>query len=117
VSRVLDHVGGPYIAQDVSVLALDGHIASIGNLSGEDAVIDLASLMRVRGSLSSASLRARTREDKADILTDLRQVVWPLYESGLIKPVTFATFGLRDVRDAHELMESSAHIGKILLLP
>jgi putative PIG3 family NAD(P)H quinone oxidoreductase len=117
VSRVLDHIGGPYIAQDVSVLALDGHIASIGNLSGQDAIIDMASLMRVRGSLSSASLRARTREDKADILTDLRQVVWPLYESGLIKPVTFATFGLRDVRDAHVLMESSAHIGKILLLP
>jgi putative PIG3 family NAD(P)H quinone oxidoreductase len=116
-SRVLDHIGGPYIAQDISVLAHDGQIASIGNMSGEDAVIDPAALMRVRGSLSAASLRARSREDKAEILSDLLRTVWPLYESGDISPVTYKTFGLRDARDAHLLMESSAHIGKILLLP
>jgi putative PIG3 family NAD(P)H quinone oxidoreductase len=117
VSRVLDHVGGPYIARDISVLARDGQIASIGNMSGEDAVIDPSALMRVRGSLSAASLRARSREDKAEILSDLLRTVWPLYESGDISPVTYKTFGLRDARDAHLLMESSAHIGKILLLP
>jgi putative PIG3 family NAD(P)H quinone oxidoreductase len=116
VSRILDHIGGPYIAQDISILDLDGHIACIGNMSGEDAVINISALTRVRGSISSASLRARTREDKADILNDLLEVVWPLYESGQLKPLTHSMFPLREASAAHVLMESSAHIGKILLL-
>jgi len=116
VSRVLDHVGGPYIARDIAVLALDGHIASIGNMSGEAATINMGALMQVRGSLSSAGLRGRTLEDKASIMQDLRERVWPLFETGAIKPLTHATFALKDVREAHRLMESSAHIGKILLV-
>jgi len=116
VSRVLDHIGGPYIARDISILALDGHIASIANMSGEPAVINMGALMQVRGSLSSASLRARTLEDKASILSDICEIVWPLYENGTLTPLTHATFPLRDARKAHLLMESSAHIGKILLL-
>ena len=116
VSRVLDHIGGPYIARDIAVLALDGHIASIGNMSGEPAIINMGALMGVRGSLSSAGLRGRTLGDKASIIRDLSDFVWPLFESGSVKPLTHATFALQDVREAHRLMESSAHIGKILLL-
>jgi NADPH2:quinone reductase len=85
-------------------------------MSGEDAVINISALTRVRGSISSASLRARTREDKADILNDLLEVVWQLYESGQLNPLTHSMFPLREASAAHVLMESSAHIGKILLL-
>jgi len=116
VSRVLDHIGGPYIARNISVLALDGRIASIGNMSGENSEINMGSLMRVRGSVSASSLRARALEDKADILGDVRRVIWPLFENGTLKPLTHATFPLQDAREAHLLMQSSAHIGKILLL-
>ncbi|MBK5238372.1 MAG: NAD(P)H-quinone oxidoreductase [Actinomycetales bacterium] len=116
VSRVLDHVGGPYIARDIAVLALDGHIASIANMSGKEAVINLGALMQVRGSLSSASLRARSLEDKADILQDLREFVWPLFENGTLKPLTHSTFPFRDASEAHRLMQASTHIGKILLV-
>lgn len=117
VSRVLDHIGGPYIARDIAILALDGRIASIGNMSREDAVIKMGSLMRVRGSLSSAGLRARSLEDKASILRDVLEFVWPLFEDGRLKPITHATFAIRDAGEAHRLMETSAHIGKIILLP
>ena len=116
VSRVLDHVGGPYIARDIAVLALGGHIASIGNMSGEDATIKMGALMRVRGTLSAAGLRARTIEDKADILREVREIIWPLYENGALKPLTHATFPLKDAREAQLLMQSSKHIGKIVLL-
>jgi putative PIG3 family NAD(P)H quinone oxidoreductase len=117
VARVLDHVGGTYISDDISILDLDGRISSIGNMSGGVAVIDLAALTRIRGTISAASLRARTLEDKADIIQGLLRVVWPLYENGELRPTTFATFPLSEARDAHILMESSAHIGKIVLLP
>lgn len=117
VSRILDHIGGPYIAKDISILHTDGHISCIANMSGKVAEIDIPSLTKVRGSISSASLRARSAEDKADILKDLERVVWPLYESGRLKANTFSTFPLQEAREAHQLMESSVHIGKILLLP
>lgn len=116
VSRVLDHVGGSYIARDISVLALDGHIASIANMSAEDATIKMGALMQVRGSLSAAGLRARSSEAKTVIFGDLREFVWPLFENGSIKALTHATFSLREAADAHRLMKASTHIGKILLL-
>ncbi len=116
VSRVLDHVGGTYIARDISVLALDGHIASIGNMSGEDATIKMGALMQVRGSLSAAGLRARSSEAKTVIFGDLREFVWPLFENGTLRPLTHATFPLQEAADAHRLMKTSTHIGKILLL-
>lgn len=116
VSRVLDHIGGDYIARNIAVLALDGHIASIGNMAGQEASINMGALMKVRGSLSAASLRARTLNDKADIVRQLRKFVWPLFEEGAIRPVTHATFPLQHARDAHILMASSEHTGKIVLL-
>ena len=116
VSRVLDHIGGPYIARDIAVLAMDGHIASIGSMSGQEATINMGALMKVRGSLSAASLRARTLNDKADIVRQLRKFVWPLFEEGVIRPVTHATFPLQHARDAHILLASSEHTGKIVLL-
>jgi NADPH:quinone reductase-like Zn-dependent oxidoreductase len=72
--------------------------------------------MRVRGTLSSSSLRARSSDDKAALLGELRTFVWPLFENGVIHPVTHATFTLEEAPEAHRLMESSEHIGKILLL-
>lgn len=113
---ILDHVGGSNIARNIDVLALDGHIVSIGNLSGEPTALDLGALMRVRGTLSSSSLRARSSDDKAALLGELRTFVWPLFENGVIHPVTHATFTLEEAPEAHRLMESSEHIGKILLL-
>jgi putative PIG3 family NAD(P)H quinone oxidoreductase len=117
VDVVLDMVGGSYFARNLSALALEGRLVQIA--AAESGVIEKFSLWTMltkRLTITGSTLRARTVAQKAEIARALREKVWPLLEAGTVKPVIHATFPLGEARQAHELMESSAHTGKILLL-
>ena len=115
VDLILDMVGGPYIEKNLKSLALEGRLVQIAFLQGSKVALDLMPIMIKRLSYSGSTLRPRTVAQKAAIAQDLLRQVWPLLESGKVKPVIHATFALKDARRAHELMESSKHIGKIML--
>jgi putative PIG3 family NAD(P)H quinone oxidoreductase len=117
VDVVLDIVGASYLARNIEALAPGGRITVIGFQGGRTAELDLTKLMAKRGSISSTGLRARPHDDKARIVAGVRREVWPLVEAGAIKPTIFTTMPLAAAAEAHELMESSDHLGKILLLP
>jgi len=112
---VLDMVGGPYIQKNISVLAVDGRLVQIAFLKGSKAELDLVQVMLKRLTLTGSTLRARSVALKAEIAAHLRREIWPLLEAGTAKPIIHATFPLEQARQAHELMESSAHLGKIML--
>jgi NADPH:quinone reductase-like Zn-dependent oxidoreductase len=117
VDVVLDMVGGSYFARNLSVLALEGRLVQIA--AAESGVIEKFNLWPVllrRLTITGSTLRARTAAQKAEIAAALREKVWPLLDAGRVKPIIHATFPLEEARQAHELMESSAHVGKILLL-
>ena len=115
VDVVLDMVGGDYIARSIEVMAPDGRHVSIAFLRGAKATLNLFPVMTKRLTLTGSTLRARTVEEKGRIARELREKVWPLLEAGTVKPVIHATFPLERAEDAHRLMESSAHVGKIVL--
>jgi NADPH:quinone reductase len=115
VDVVLDMVAGPYVAREIDCLADDGRIALIALLGGAKADLDLGQVLRRRLSISGSTLRPRPVAFKAAIAERLRERVWPLIEQGKIKPVIYKTFPLEEAAQAHALMESSTHIGKIVL--
>ena len=116
VDVILDIIGGSYVGRNLSALAVDGRLVQIGLQSGESTVsVDLLRILSRRSTLTGSTLRPRSVEEKGQIAAALRREVWPLLESGAVKPVIFRTFPLRDAAAAHRLMESSAHIGKIVL--
>ncbi len=115
VDVILDMVGGDYIQRNIAALATDGRIVYIAFLRGSQAEINLLPLMLKRGTLTGSTLRARTVEQKGAIAAPLKRVVWPLIEQGKVKPEIYRTFPLAQAADAHRLMESSQHIGKIVL--
>jgi putative PIG3 family NAD(P)H quinone oxidoreductase len=115
VDLILDMVGGPYIEKNLKSLALEGRVVQIAFLQGSKVALDVMPLMLKRLTFTGSTLRPRTVEQKAAIAQALQQQVWPLLESGKVKPVIHATFPLKDAKLAHELMESSTHIGKIML--
>ncbi len=108
-------VAGEYVAREISCLADDGRIALIALLGGAKATIDLGQVLRRRLSISGSTLRPRPVSFKAAIAWRLQEKVWPLIELGKIKPVIFKTFPLEQAAQAHTLMESSQHVGKIIL--
>jgi len=117
VDVILDMVGGPYLQKNVSALAPDGRLVQIAFLQGSKVKdFDFMSMMLKRLTLTGSTLRARPLAVKAAIASALREKVWPLLDSGAIKPMIHARFPLEQARAAHELMESSAHLGKIVLL-
>lgn len=115
VDVVLDMVAGPYVAREIDCLADDGRIALIALLGGAKAQVDLGQVLRRRLSISGSTLRPRPVAFKAQIAQRLRERVWPLIEAGKIKPVIYQTFPLAEAAQAHALMESSTHVGKIVL--
>ena len=115
VDVILDMVGGGYFARNMKILALEGRLVQIAYLQGGKAEIDLGSLMMKRQTLTGSTLRPRSVAEKGVIAAALREKVWPLIESGRIAPVIFKTFPLAQAADAHRLMESNSHIGKIVL--
>ncbi len=115
VNVVLDMVGGSYVQRNISALAPDGRLCYIAFLGGSKAEVNLAPVMLKRITISGSTLRARSVEFKAEIAQNLKKTVWPLLESGEVAPVIHQTFPLREASKAHSMMESSAHIGKIVL--
>ncbi len=113
---ILDMVGGDYVARNVAAAATDGRIALIAVQGGTKAELDLRPLMQKRLTLTASTLRAQPVENKGRLAGALRQHVWPLFASKQLKPLIHARFPLAEAAAAHKLMESGAHIGKIVLL-
>jgi putative PIG3 family NAD(P)H quinone oxidoreductase len=116
VDVVLDMIGGEYFARNIDVLAVEGRLVEIATLQGVKAELNIQTIMQRRLTITGSTLRARPVADKGAIAAQLRQHVWPLLESGAVKPIVHATFPLRHAAEAHRVMESSAHIGKLLLV-
>lgn len=115
VNVILDMVGGSYIEKNLRSLALEGRYCFIAFLEGGQANIDFRPLMMKRQTITGSTLRARPDSQKAAIAVSLKEKVWPLLEAKKVRPVIHKTFALDEIVDAHKLMESSAHIGKIML--
>jgi NADPH:quinone reductase-like Zn-dependent oxidoreductase len=109
-------VGGDYVQKNLSVLAWDGRLVNIAFLKGAKVELNLGLFMIKRQTLTASTLRAQSDESKANIARELHDRVWPLIDTGKIKPLIYRIFPLSEVAEAHKLMESSAHIGKIMLL-
>jgi NADPH:quinone reductase len=116
VDVILDIVGGPYLPRNVRALAVEGRLVQIAFLQGSKVEnFDFMPVMLKRLTLTGSTLRPRSVEQKAQIARELHEKVWPLLEAGTVRPVVHKTFPLAQVAEAHRLMESSAHIGKIML--
>jgi NADPH:quinone reductase len=116
VDVVLDMVGAEYFARNLDVLAMDGRLIEIATLRGTKTELNIQAVMQRRLTITGSTLRARSVAEKGVVAAAVHQHVWPLLESGLVKPQIFATFPLREAAAAHRLMESGTHIGKIVLV-
>ena len=112
---ILDMVAGPYVNRELQCLADDGRLVIIALLGGASGEINFGEVLRRRLVITGSTLRPRPVTFKRHIAQQLRTQVWPLLESGKIKPVIYQTFSLEQAADAHALMETSTHIGKIML--
>ena len=115
VDVILDMVAGDYVPREIACLADDGRLVFIALLGGAKATVPLGQILMRRLTLTGSTLRPRPVAFKASIAAKLREHVWPLLEAGKIKPVIFQSFALADAAKAHALMESSSHVGKIVL--
>ncbi len=115
VDVILDMVGGDYLPREIKTLADDGRLVVIALLGGAKGQLDLSQILRRRLTVTGSTLRPRPVEFKAYIAAQLKERVWPLLANGKVKPVIYRTFPLAQAAQAHALMESSAHVGKIML--
>ena len=115
VDVILDMVGGDYVPKELKCLADDGRLVFIAFLRGPKTELDINELMRRRLTMTGSTLRPRPVEFKGAIARRLKEVIWPLIEAGKIKPVIYKSVPLAQAGEAHKLMESSQHIGKIVL--
>ena len=115
VDVILDMVAGDYVGRELACLADDGRLAIIALLGGAKAQVDMGQVLRRRLTITGSTLRPRPVAFKAAIARQLRDKVWPLIEAGRIRPVIHATVPLEEAAAAHALMESSTHVGKIVL--
>ena len=116
VDVVLDMVGGEYFARNIEVLAVEGRLVEIATLHGVKTELNIQTVMVRRLTITGSTLRPRPVADKGAIAAALWHQVWPLLESGAVKPIVHATFPLRDAAEAHRVIEAGAHIGKLVLL-
>jgi putative PIG3 family NAD(P)H quinone oxidoreductase len=113
---ILDIMGAAYLAGNLKALNPDGRLVVIGLQGGRKAELDLGVLLAKRASVIGTTLRARTPEQKAAIVRGVRDDVWPLIERGLVRPIVDRTFPLPEAAQAHRLVESSTHFGKVSLV-
>ena len=113
---VLDMVGAEYFARNLDVLAIEGRLVEIATLRGATTELNILQMMQRRHTITGSTLRIRSVAEKGAIAAALREHVWPLLESGAVKPHVHATFPLRDAAAAHRVMESGVHIGKLVLV-
>jgi NADPH2:quinone reductase len=115
VNVILDMVGGDYVPRELKCLAEDGRLVFIAYLRGPKTELNIDAVMRKRLTISGSTLRPRPVEFKGYVARNLREKIWPLIEAGRIKPEIYKTFPLEQAAEAHRLMESSQHIGKLVL--
>lgn len=115
VDVILDMVGGDYVARNLRLAALDGRVVNIAFQAGFEATVNFVPLLTKRLTLTGSTLRPQSESAKASIATGLQEQVWPLVATGAIRPVIHQSFPLAQAADAHRLMETSEHIGKIIL--
>jgi len=115
VDVILDMIGAKYLTRNVEALAANGRLAIIGLQGGAKAEIDLGALMRTRAQVIGTVLRARPAAEKAAIVAAVRERVWPLVESGAVRPVVDRVLPMRDAAEAHRVVEAGQNIGKVVL--
>lgn len=115
VDVILDMIGGDYTMGNLQSLAEDGRLVLINTMNGKDVQVDLSIVMRRRLTITGSTLRARDTSFKSAIAQNLEKNIWPLVGSGKIKPVIYEIFPAEKAAEAHKLMESSEHTGKIIL--
>ncbi|XP_038711939.1 quinone oxidoreductase PIG3-like isoform X2 [Tripterygium wilfordii] len=116
VDVILDSIGASYFKRNIDSLNLDGRLFLLGFMEGSVVEVDLKSLFAKRGTVQAAGLRSRSPENKAVIVSNVEKNVWPAITAGNVRPVIDKYFPLSEAAEAHRLMESSKHIGKIVLL-
>ncbi|MFS2295045.1 MAG: NAD(P)H-quinone oxidoreductase [Actinomadura sp.] len=112
---ILDVIGAKYLARNVDALAVGGRLMVIGLQGGRKAELDIGKLLAKRALVHATALRSRPAEEKAEIVAGVKENVWPLLESGEVRPVVDRSFPMADAASAHRLLEESGHVGKILL--
>ncbi|KAJ8761360.1 hypothetical protein K2173_001489 [Erythroxylum novogranatense] len=117
VDCILDCVGASYLQRNLDSLNIDGRLFIIGFMSGAVTEINLGSVFAKRLTVQAAGLRTRSPENKAQIVHEVEKIVWPAIAAGKVKPVIYKCFSFSDAAEAHRLMESSQHVGKIILVP
>lgn len=115
VDVILDMVGGSYAPENLEALAEEGRLVLINVMKGDETTIKLSQIMRKRLTITGSLLRSRDAAFKASVASKLEEHVWPWLRSGKVKPIIFKTFPLQEAHEAHRLLESSTHIGKIVL--
>ncbi len=115
VDVILDIMGGSYLGRNVSALATGGRLVVIGMQGGRKAELDLGALLSKRASVTATSLRSRPLAEKAEIVQGVRDEVWPLVEEGRIRPIVDRRLPMTEAAEAHRLVESNDHFGKVLL--
>jgi putative PIG3 family NAD(P)H quinone oxidoreductase len=115
VDVILDIVGGDYVPRELKCLAEEGRLVFVAYLRGPKTELDIDAVMRRRLTLTGSTLRPRSVEFKSYVARSLREKIWPLIDAGRIRPEIYKTFPLAQAADAHRLMESSQHIGKLVL--
>lgn len=114
---ILDNMAAEYLARNIEAVAMDGHIVIIGFQGGTETRIDLRRLWERRGAVHTTALRTRTLEQKAAIIADVQDVVWPHIERGDVCPIIGHKLSLSQAAAAHRILEAGSHVGKILLIP
>ncbi|CAI9087579.1 OLC1v1021686C1 [Oldenlandia corymbosa var. corymbosa] len=115
VDVILDNIGGPYFQRNLDCLNIGGRLFIIGFMGGTQTQVNLSALLARRLTVQAAGLRSRTKENKAEIVSEVEKKVWPAITAGKVKPVVYKYLPLGEAAEAHKLMESSQHIGKIIL--
>lgn len=115
VNVILDMIGGDYMPGNIDSLAVEGRLVMINAMNGREVQLDLGKVMAKRLIITGSMLRSRDTAFKAAIAQNLEQKIWPLLSSGKIRPIVYKTFDAGEAAEAHKLMESSTHTGKIVL--
>ncbi|KAL6562176.1 hypothetical protein OROGR_003183 [Orobanche gracilis] len=116
VDVILDNIGAQYLKRNLESLNFNGRLFIIGLMGGSVSEINLANLLARRLTVQAAGLRSRSPENKAQVVSEVEKNVWPAIVAGKVKPVIYKSLPLQEAAEAHQLMESSKHIGKIILL-
>ncbi len=115
VDVILDIVGADYFARNIEALAPEGRLVEIATLHGVKAELNIQRIMQRRLTITGSTLRARSVEEKGALAAAVHEQVWPLLESGTVRPIIHATFPLHDAAAAHRVMDASTHVGKLVL--